>query len=47
MANWGSLWFRKMAQQKQMVLKMAGNSSVLLQQSLRDKFQSADAQVTS
>jgi hypothetical protein len=23
MANWGSLWFRKMARQKQMVSKMA------------------------
>jgi hypothetical protein len=27
MTNWGSLWFRKMARQKQMVSKMAGNPS--------------------
>jgi hypothetical protein len=27
MANWGCSWFRKMACQKQMVSKMAGNPS--------------------
>jgi hypothetical protein len=29
MANWGSLWFRKMARQKQMVSKMARHKQMV------------------
>jgi hypothetical protein len=29
MANWGSLWFRKMARQKQMVSKMARQKQIV------------------
>jgi hypothetical protein len=30
MAKWGSLWFHKMASQKQMVSKMSGNPSEVM-----------------